>query len=207
MTALTLADCRREILALAVQMEAELRANAHKPALREGTQELFDLLVEIKYRDLSPEQLDAPGRHGLISIRQRVANTTAGIAALAMMIARSCAALPDVSDPAADVLAERRRQVEVEGWTPQHDDMHGGAELAFAASTYALAATLTDEQRASVTSPCSLDNNATLRRIWPWERTWWKPKSRRQDLVRAGALIIAEVARIDRQPTRQGGAS
>jgi hypothetical protein len=27
---------------------------------------------------------------------------------------------------------------------------------------------------------------------------WWKPKDRRRDLVRAAALIIAEIERLDR---------
>lgn len=34
--------------------------------------------------------------------------------------------------------------------------------------------------------------------FWPWQRKWWKPKDPRRDLVRAGALIIAEIERIDR---------
>ncbi len=41
---------------------------------------------------------------------------------------------------AADVLAERHRQVEAKGWTPEHDDEHDGGQLAAAASAYALAA-------------------------------------------------------------------
>ncbi|MFH7191305.1 hypothetical protein ACHWGL_30855, partial [Klebsiella pneumoniae] len=38
---------------------------------------------------------------------------------------------------AADVLAERRRQVEAEGWSPEHDDAHGRGEIARAACSYA----------------------------------------------------------------------
>lgn len=34
---------------------------------------------------------------------------------------------------------------------------------------------------------------------WPWPSKWWKPKSQRRDLVRAGALILAEIERLDRQ--------
>ncbi len=55
------------------------------------------------------------------------------------------AAAPDASPSAGeltqaerDVLAERRRQVQVEGWTPAHDDEHGNGEMAVAASCYAL---------------------------------------------------------------------
>ena len=41
-----------------------------------------------------------------------------------------------------------------------------------------------------------------LRRWWPWSLDWWKPKDPRRDLVRAGALIVAEIERLDRQPAR-----
>ncbi|MGY0790895.1 hypothetical protein ACW7BJ_16135 [Azospirillum argentinense] len=34
--------------------------------------------------------------------------------------------------------------------------------------------------------------------IWPWGARWWKPKDPRRDLVRAGALIAAEIERLDR---------
>jgi hypothetical protein len=36
-----------------------------------------------------------------------------------------------------DVMAERRRQVEQEGWTPGHDDTHDDGSLALAAVCYA----------------------------------------------------------------------
>lgn len=34
--------------------------------------------------------------------------------------------------------------------------------------------------------------------VWPWDWAWWKPKNPRRDLVRAAALIIAEIERLDR---------
>lgn len=104
----------------------------------------------------------------------------------------------DMTKAAHDVIDERLRQRSVEGFSPELDDVSVGAQLAFAAATYALAATLTDQQRADVTSPCSLDNNATLRRLWPWPHDWWEPTDRRRDLVKAGALILAEIERMDR---------
>ena len=33
---------------------------------------------------------------------------------------------------------------------------------------------------------------------WPWDAEWWKPTDRRRDLVKAGALILAEIERLDR---------
>jgi hypothetical protein len=38
--------------------------------------------------------------------------------------------------------------------------------------------------------------------LWPWSVQWWKPKDRRRDLVRAGALIVAEIERLDRAAAR-----
>jgi hypothetical protein len=33
---------------------------------------------------------------------------------------------------------------------------------------------------------------------WPWDATWWKPKDRRSNLIRAGALMLAEKERLGR---------
>lgn len=91
---------------------------------------------------------------------------------------------PNPMTPAArDVLAERRRQREHEVWTLEHDDAHEGGELAEAAMCYADPAA-----HAQLGIPSQ----------WPWVAEWWKPRDRRRNLVRAGALILAEIERIDR---------
>ena len=41
------------------------------------------------------------------------------------------------SQAVLDVAAERRRQIEAEGWTPEHDDEHSAGQLAGAAGCYA----------------------------------------------------------------------
>lgn len=82
------------------------------------------------------------------------------------------------------IAAERRRQIEVEGWTPEHDDEHDSGEMAAAASCYSIAAFYKPYERFPV--------------FWPWGKSWWKPKDRRSNLVRAGALIAAEIDRLDR---------
>lgn len=102
-----------------------------------------------------------------------------------------------------DVLTERKRQVEQEGWTAKHDDQHTDGDLALAAACYACnaatwAAKGTDELR---------KRYAELSRLgfhWPWDQKWWKPKSQRQDLVRAAALLIAEIERLDRRDAGLG---
>ncbi|WP_142847267.1 hypothetical protein [Telmatospirillum sp. J64-1] len=86
-----------------------------------------------------------------------------------------------------EIAAERRRQIDVEGWTLQHDDKYDAGQLVAAACTYALEATF-DGPRA----PRWYDM------LWPWPLTWWKPKNKRRDLIRAAALIVAEIERLDR---------
>lgn len=88
-----------------------------------------------------------------------------------------------------EIAAERRRQMEAEGWTPEHDDQHNVGELSLAGATYALEATKDNNQRSD-----------GLPVTWPygWARHWWKPTTRRRNLVIAAALLVAEIERLDR---------
>jgi hypothetical protein len=88
------------------------------------------------------------------------------------------------------IIVERQRQIRVEGWTPEHDDTHSAGEMARAAACYAYEAGRTDSQRA-------IDAGAPPM-AWPWARSWWKSTDRRSDLVKAAALIVAEIERLDR---------
>lgn len=83
--------------------------------------------------------------------------------------------------PWLDVQAERRRQITAEGWTPDHDDLYCAAELPRAAAAYILSGA-NDEAPA----------------IWPFSAKWWKPRDARANYMRAGALILAEIERLDR---------
>jgi hypothetical protein len=94
-----------------------------------------------------------------------------------------------------DISAERYRQITDEKWTPEHDDKHDFGEMATAAAMYALR----PPTRNIIISPYS--NETIVDRLWPWSREWWKPKDRRRDLVKAGALIVAEIERLDRAST------
>jgi hypothetical protein len=97
-----------------------------------------------------------------------------------------------ISQAAQDVLAERERQQTVEGWTPEHDAMHAPGTLAAAAVCYAVDSVGGADRRVFDTK------EDCLRYIWPWDRSWWKPKDERRNLVKAGALILAEIERLDR---------
>jgi hypothetical protein len=90
---------------------------------------------------------------------------------------------------ATDVLAERRRQVEVEGWSAEHDDAtHDTGQMAVAAACYALGRRYVSPKNRF---------GATID-MWPWPAKWWKPKGKRRNLIRAAALLLAEIERLDR---------
>jgi hypothetical protein len=95
------------------------------------------------------------------------------------------------TDAVRDVLAERQRQISAEGWTPEHDDEHRGGGMAFAAAAYAVHA----DAGPALTG--------SLWRWTGWALKWPKPKDRRANLIRAGALILAEIERLDRAKARE----
>lgn len=99
-----------------------------------------------------------------------------------------------MSKATEDVLAERQRQKTGEGWTEEHDDEHRTGEIAAAAACYALWAVAQSAENAYW--QVAIEEAAKM--LWPWDREWWKPKTKRHDLVRAAALLIAEIERLDR---------
>jgi hypothetical protein len=105
------------------------------------------------------------------------------IDAMIAALASSGSPASGMEEAVLEVVAERRRQVEAEGWALEHDDKHTDGALAKAATCYASVYPL---------GAC----------YWPWDLKWWKPKDRRRNLVKAGALILAEIERIDRAASR-----
>ena len=98
-----------------------------------------------------------------------------------------------------DVIAERRRHVDVEGWTPEHDDKHAPGTLAMAGSAYAVDAGFALDSFV----PDAADRFELV--FWPFSSDWWKPGIPRRGLVKAASLILAEIERIDRDPGDQSG--
>lgn len=86
-----------------------------------------------------------------------------------------------LSEAAFDVLAERERQIKAEGMERQYDDKYRHGELRRAAAVYAY--------------PQVMERDTT---IWPWAQSWMKHTNPRRDAVKAAALLIAEIERIDR---------
>lgn len=123
-----------------------------------------------------------------------------------------------IFDGVSLIAAERTRQISEEGWTARHDSTHDDGALALAGAIYAWP------------SP----RPAFVKEAWPWERTAWKPTprfsgetncscrglaecnhfgtiteasaraARIRDLVKAGALIAAEIDRLQRVASESG---
>lgn len=88
---------------------------------------------------------------------------------------------------------ERERQISVEGWTHEHDDTHANGELACAAFCYAFPPMFRHSERFR-------NRGSDEPHYWPWLMEWWKPtpNDRIRELVKAGALIVAEIERLQR---------
>jgi hypothetical protein len=87
------------------------------------------------------------------------------------------------------IAAERQAQLAM-GYDASHDDQHSSGELAAAAACFAL----------RKTEISSGDQIGELRKLWPAE---WPPEilaenTRMRQLVVAGALIAAEIERLQR---------
>lgn len=134
-----------------------------------------------------------PDLHDAILMGHTMACEQGAVLAMKYLAAPVFPPLGGVATAAArDVLAERLRQVSVEDWTPEHDDAHPSGEIAAFAALYAM-------------PPAA--------RSWPAADTGygdtfgaalcpddWQPKfgDRRRELVKAGALLLAEIERLDR---------
>jgi hypothetical protein len=89
------------------------------------------------------------------------------------------------ADPASGVIleiaAERRRQVEALGYTAERDNGYAKQELARAGAALAVA-----------------DWIGPTGWLWPWSQWVFKPRTHRENVIRAAALLVAEVERLDR---------
>lgn len=84
-----------------------------------------------------------------------------------------------------EISAERERQQNADGHSHEHDDLYANGELAKAAACYAMSG-----------SGMAYRNYTTI--WWPWGMLSFTPLNPRRDLIRAAALIVAEIERLDR---------
>lgn len=121
--------------------------------------------------------------------------------------------LAALTPAARDVLAERKRQIETEGWKPERDDVYDTGEMALAAACYAAHSASCAAIKAPHTARGVFVRTRSAQdfvgEMWPWSADWWKPSGHRRNLEKAAALILAEIERIDRAAlaaqAKQGG--
>ena len=100
------------------------------------------------------------------------------------------------------IAAERQRQITQEGWTPEHDDEHDAEQLACGAAYYALPPAMRVERvlfLSGAPGPREIYEKRSIAEfIWPWTDNWRKPtpNNRVKELVKAGAMIAAEIERL-----------
>jgi hypothetical protein len=100
--------------------------------------------------------------------------------------------MSDLLSGAGLIASERLRQKQQEGYSDEHDDEHVFAEIVEAAICYA------DHAAMHQGIGAKDYRNYDAPDDWPWDYSAWKPKSPIEDLVRAGALIAAEIDRLKR---------
>ena len=89
------------------------------------------------------------------------------------------------------IAMERKRHVAEEGYDAEHDACHEGGELAIAAACYAV----NDTDANCLHVGCGMVEDA-----WPWDKKFDKrgKQDRIRELVKAGALVAAEIDRLQR---------
>lgn len=172
-------------------------------ALQEWAFEAVDAL-NVAGAKVEPPAGTVPTDEQILAVRRQIAQRFNSIqnvtARTAVLFAREVLALAseppavadDLSAAARDVLAERRRQRGVEGFTDQHDDQYTAGQLTMAALTYL-------EWMHGEYTPGHIPIN------WPWSTKWFKPTyDSRRLLEKVGALIFAEIERLDRAAAKGG---
>lgn len=98
------------------------------------------------------------------------------------------------TDGVALIAVERERQIADEGYTAEHDDEHLDGELSGAAAAYATHA------RNQIASGLPLLTATPPSNLWRWSADAWKPdRDPVRNLMKAGALIAAEIDRLTRE--------
>ncbi len=106
---------------------------------------------------------------------------------------------PSVVTSGAQLIAdERARQIEEKGFNANSDAYYTLDELALAAIVYALP----EERRRDIYLLAGVHvcvTRSMQEALWPWDPVWFKPGNRIRELTKAGALIAAEIDRLQQR--------
>lgn len=104
------------------------------------------------------------------------------------------------SNAMSDIWRERIRQMEAEGYSVEHDDEHDQGDMACAAAVYALLSALETMHEEDMELDAAIVQSTKW--LWPWSPKALKRAEPRRMLVKAAALIVAEIERLDRATSR-----
>jgi len=96
----------------------------------------------------------------------------------------------------SEVAKERMRQIG-KGFDAAHDDRYVRNELLRAAIAYADH----DDTPGPFESILGMKKGAPFG--WPWDERWWRPEGKRKNLIKATALLLAEIEKMDRKAARE----
>lgn len=89
---------------------------------------------------------------------------------------------------------DQRRQKQIaKGYNAAHDDQHTKGEIALGAAAYCEAA-----GRADVYS-VRIGRASAFPLCWPWKPSEFRSEGPRENLLKAAAMIVAEIERLDRK--------
>ena len=93
---------------------------------------------------------------------------------------------------------ERKRQIDVEGYSQQHDSQHNASEFIYAAISYIESAKVgvNCQEMGHTNENVIMMRKNDKRLFFPWGEANFKPTTNIRDLVKAGALIAATIDRL-----------
>lgn len=163
---------------------AALAATPEAQAEHEALRNVYESARAVLRYDGVDQKRAVQERDGLIEAIEAVKTIDAGYWEPAPAAGVPAAATDALTQAARDVLDERKRQQQVEGYEKDADDEYVNGELASASATYALLASGAEGWR--------------ITDHWPWSGVSLKVADSRRMAIKSGALILAEIERIDR---------
>lgn len=91
---------------------------------------------------------------------------------------------------------ERSRQINQLGYDVKHDELYNNYELAKAAIAYATPEMFREYP---ISRANGYKTEGLKPKLWPWDVSYWKPtpNDRKRELIKAGALIAAQIDRLN----------
>lgn len=185
-------EVAEKIAGRALQQDDRIEELEEALAARQPVGQITDAEIDARLNALYREMVDSGQHNGGMS----------GVAwdrAVFRMASKQPAQAVDLGTGIKAIASERERQLCIEGFSRDSDEQYREGELARAATAYVQLAAM-DLQVGSRKHIASQEPPF----FWPWAQEWWKPVDARRDLVRAGALIAAQIDLIDSQAVGNG---